>query len=265
MLRALYTSAAGMKAQELQIDNTANNLANVNTAGFKRSHLNFADLMYTTLKQAGTNESAGQTNPTGLQIGSGVRAVGTTKIFSPGSIEQTGNTLDVAIEGDGFFKVILPSGEERYTRAGSFKMDGTGQLVTAEGHLMADGITVQDGISLTRLSIGSDGTVSGVTEGSPGSGTQIGNIQLYRFLNPAGLSSEGGNLYAATDASGAEVGGTPGENGLGSLRQGFLEGSNVEVVTELIGMISAQRAYEINSRAIRAGDEMLSTSADIVR
>ncbi len=265
MLRALYTSAAGMKAQELQIDNTANNLANVNTSGFKRSHVNFADLMYTTLKQAGTSESAGQTAPTGLQIGSGVRAVGTTKIFSAGTIEQTGNTLDVAIEGDGFFKVLLPNGESRYTRAGSFRMDGTGQLVTADGHLMADGITVQDGISLTRLNIGSDGTVSGVTEGSPDAGTQLGNIQLYRFLNPAGLSSEGGNLYAATAASGTEVAGTPGQNGLGSLRQGFLEGSNVEVVTELIAMISAQRAYEINSRAIRAGDEMLSTSADIVR
>lgn len=265
MLRALYTSAAGMKAQELQIDNTANNLANVNTAGFKRSHLDFADLLYTTLKQAGTNESAGQTSPTGLQIGSGVRAVGTTKIFTSGSFEQTGNTLDVAIEGDGFFKVLLPSGESRYTRAGAFRIEGAGQLVTAEGHLMADGVTIQDGISLSKLSIGSDGTITGVTEGTPDSTVQLGQIQLYRFLNPAGLSSEGSNLYAATAASGTEVAGTPGQNGLGSLRQGFLEGSNVEVVTELISLIAAQRAYEINSRAIRAGDEMLSTSADIVR
>lgn len=265
MLRALYTSAAGMKAQELQIDNTANNLANVNTSGFKRSQLNFADLLYTTLKQPGTNESAGQTTPTGLQIGSGVRAIGTTKIFTPGSFEQTGNSQDVAIEGDGFFKVLLPNGESRYTRVGAIRADGNGQLVTADGHPMADGITVQDGISLAKLSIGSDGTVTGVSEGTPNSTVQIGQIQLYRFLNPAGLSSEGGNLYAATAASGTEVAGTPGQNGIGSLRQGFLEGSNVEVVTELISLISAQRAYEINSRAIRAGDEMLSTSADIVR
>lgn len=265
MLRALYSSAAGMKAQELQIDNTANNLANVNTSGFKRSHVEFADLLYTTFKQAGTDESSGQMNPTGLQIGSGVRAVATTKIFSPGSIEQTANPLDVAIEGDGFFKVLLPSGESRYTRAGAFRMNGSGQLVTAEGHQLADAVTIQDGISLARLNIGSDGTVSGVTAGTPDSTTQLGQLQLYRFINPSGLSSEGGNLYAATAASGTEVAGVPGQNGLGSLRQGFLEGSNVEVVTELISLISAQRAYEINSRAIKAGDEMLQTSADIVR
>ena len=265
MLRALYTSAAGMKAQEIQIDNTANNLANVNTTGFKRSHLDFADLLYTTLTQAGTNESAAETVPTGLQIGSGVRAVATTKVFTPGTMEQTGNALDVAIEGDGFFKVLLPSGEARYTRAGAFRIDGNGQLVTTDGHLLDAGIAIQDGINLTKLNIGSDGTISGITEATPDATVQLGQIQLSRFLNPAGLSSEGGNLYAATVASGQEVQGIPGQNGLGSLRQGFLEGSNVEVVTELISLISAQRAYEINSRAIRAGDEMLSTSADIIR
>lgn len=265
MLRALYTSAAGMKAQELQIDNTANNLANVNTTGFKRSHLDFADLLYTTLQQPGTNTSAGQITPTGLQIGSGVRAVGTAKIFTAGPQEQTDSSLDASIEGDGFFKVLLPNGEPRYTRAGSFRINGTGEVVTAEGLPLADGLNIQDGISLTRLSIGTDGTVTGVTEGTPNATVQLGTIQLYRFLNPAGLSSEGGNLYAATAASGPEVGGTPGQNGLGALRQGFLEGSNVEVVTELIALISAQRAYEINSRAIKAGDEMLQVSSDIVR
>jgi flagellar basal-body rod protein FlgG len=165
-----------MKAQELQIDNTANNLANVNTTGFKRSHLDFADLLYTTLKQAGTNESAGQTSPTGLQIGSGVRAVGTTKVFTPGSFEQTGNSLDVAIEGDGFFKVLLPSGEARYTRAGAFRIDGNGLLVTAEGHLSADAVTVQDGVSLAKVNIGSDGTVTGVTEGTPDDTLTLGQI-----------------------------------------------------------------------------------------
>ncbi|MFG0333390.1 MAG: flagellar basal-body rod protein FlgG [Maioricimonas sp. JB049] len=265
MLRALYTSATGMKAQELLIDNTANNLANVNTTGFKRSHLDFADLLYTTLEQPGTEVAAGQTSPTGLQIGSGVRAAATTKIFTPGSFEQTNNALDVAIEGDGFFKVQLPSGEARYTRDGAFRIDGDGRLVTTDGYLLDSAVTIQDGISLSKLSIGADGTVTGILAGTPDATVNLGQIQLARFLNAAGLSNEGGNLYAATAASGQEVLGTPGENGLGSIRQGFLEGSNVEVVTELISLISAQRAYEVNSRAIRAGDEMLSVSADIVR
>ncbi|QDT33581.1 flagellar basal-body rod protein FlgG [Thalassoglobus polymorphus] len=265
MLRGLYTSAIGMKAQELLLDNTANNLANVNTTGFKRSHLDFADLLYSTLQQPGTEVAAGQVAPTGLQIGSGVRATGTTKVFTPGTFEQTGNSLDVAIEGDGFFKVQLPNGEVRYTRDGAFRLDNNGQLVTTNGYLLDAGITVQDGISITKLNIGEDGTVSGVLEGSPQSAVQLGQLQLARFLNPAGLSSEGGNLYAATPASGNEVLSNPGDEGVGILRQGFLEGSNVEVVTELISLISAQRAYEINSRAIRAGDEMLSTTSDIVR
>lgn len=265
MLRGLYASATGMKAQEMMIDNTANNLANVNTTGFKRSHVDFADLLYTTLQQAGTSAAAGQTTPTGLQVGSGVRAVGTTKVFSTGSMDQTDNKLDVAIEGDGFLKVLLPSGEQRYTRAGALKMNETGQLVTADGFPLAEGITIPDGTALGKLSIGLDGTVSGVTDQTENSPSSFGQIQLYRFANPAGLSSQGNNLYAATAASGAEVPGTPGQNGLGTLRQGFLEGSNVQVVTELISLISAQRAYEINSRAIKAGDEMLSTSVDIMR
>ena len=265
MLRSLYTSATGMKAQELLIDNTANNLANVNTAGFKRSHLNFADLIYSTIEQPGTEVAAGQVSPTGLQVGSGVRANGTTKVFTPGTFEQTGNSLDVAIEGDGFFKVLMPNGDIRYTRDGAFRIDANGQLVTATGYLLDSGITIQDGISLSKLSIGEDGTVSGIVSGATETAVQLGQLQLARFLNAAGLSSEGGNLYAATPASGNEVLGIPGQDGLGIIRQGFLEGSNVEVVTELISLISAQRAYEINSRAIRAADEMLSTSTDIVR
>ncbi|MCA8996770.1 MAG: flagellar basal-body rod protein FlgG [Planctomycetaceae bacterium] len=265
MIRSLYTSATGMKAQELLIDNTANNLANVNTTGFKRSQLNFADLLYSTLEQPGTEVATGQVAPTGLQVGHGVRPMGTNKVFSSGTLEQTENSLDVAIEGDGFFKVLLPNGESRYTRDGAFRMDGNGQLVTANGYLLDAGITIQDGISLSRLNIGEDGTVSGVLTNAPESPVTLGQLQLARFLNPAGLSSEGGNLYAATAASGNEVLGVPGQNGLGRIRQGFLEGSNVAVVTELISLISAQRAYEINSRAIRAGDEMLSTTTDIVR
>lgn len=265
MLRALYTSASGMKAQELSIDNTANNIANVNTTAFKRSSINFADLLYSTLEQPGTNASAGQTTPSGLQIGNGTRAMSTTKSFAAGTIEETGNPLDLAIEGDGFFKVNLPNGQARYTRAGSLRIDQAGQVVTADGYLLEPALTVPDGLSLSQLNIAADGTVSGVTAGQPDAVINVGQVQLYRFLNPAGLSSEGGNLYAATPASGPEVAGTAGENGLGFLRQGFLEGSNVEVVNELISLISAQRAYEINSRAIRAGDEMLSTASDIVR
>jgi flagellar basal-body rod protein FlgG len=265
MLRALYTSATGMKAQELQIDNTANNLANVNTTGFKRSQVDFADLLYATLEQPGMEVAAGQPSPTGLQIGTGVRAAGTTKVFTPGAMEQTGNPLDVAIEGDGFFTVQLPNQELRYTRAGAFRIDGNGQLVTADGFHVQPPIRIQEGIDLVTLNIGADGTVTGIRSGSPDATVNLGQLQLARFLNPAGLSSEGGNLYAETPASGVAVTGNPGLNGMGFIRQGALEGSNVAVVSELISLISAQRAYEINSRAIRAGDQMLSVSADIVR
>lgn len=265
MLRALYTSATGMKAQELLIDNTANNLANVNTAGFKRSHVEFADLIYSTIEQPGTDVATGRQSPTGIQVGSGVRPTAITKIFSPGTMQQTGNPLDVAIEGDGFIKVTLPNSQVRYTRDGAFRIDGNGQLVTPDGYLIDPPITFTPDISLNRISIGADGTITGASAGDPNTILNLGQLQVVKFINPAGLSSEGGNLLAATVASGPEVLGTPGENGLGTVRQGFLEGSNVEVVTELISLISAQRAYEINSRAIRAGDEMLSTSNDIVR
>jgi len=250
-----------MKAQELMIDNTANNLANVNTNGFKKSQMDFADLMYVTLRQAGTEVASGLQSPIGLQIGSGVRPVGTTKLFTPGVFEQTTNPTDMAIEGDGFFKVTLPSGDFRYTRDGAFHKDGQGNIVNGDGYLLDGAPSIDIGISNIR--IGTDGTVSGTD--SQGNVTQLGQIQLARFLNPSGLSSEGGNLYSITPASGPEEQGTPGENGFGAIRQSFLERSNVEVVTELVSLITAQRAYEINSRAVRAGDEMLSTTADIVR
>jgi len=265
MLRALYTSATGMKAQELLIDNTANNLANVNTSGFKRSHVDFADLLYSTIKQPGANVSASQQVPIGLQVGSGVRPVGTTKIFTPGTVEQTNNPLDVSIEGDGFFSVLLPNQQIRYTRNGAFRMDSNGQLVNTDGFLLNPPITIQNGVDLSSLTIGTDGTISASMAGTPDSIVNLGQLQLSRFSNPAGLSSEGGNLYAATPASGTPTQVNPGVDGVGHLRQGALEGSNVEVVTELISLIAAQRAYEINSRAIRAGDEMLSTSAGIMR
>ena len=258
MIRALYSSATGMKAQELLLGVTANNLANVNTNGFKRSHVDFADLLYSNIRSAGvqTNES---TTPIGLQIGSGARATGTTKLFSPGTLNQTFNQTDLAIEGDGFFKV-RQNGQDFYTRDGAFHPDATGQLVTADGLVLADAISIPQ--NAERVSINTAGQVSvrvGNTE------QQIGQIQLYRFPNPAGLSSEGSNLYALTPASGAEQAGVPGQNGIGTILQGHLEQSNVEVVTELVSLITAQRAYEVNARAIRAGDEMLSNTSQILR
>lgn len=264
MLRGLYTSATGMRAQELLIDNTANNLANVNTGGFKRSLVNFADLVYTTESQAGTEVATGQVKPTGLQIGSGVRAAGTTKVFTKGSTTPTGNPLDIAIQGEGFFKIQLPNGEFRYTRDGSFRTDAEGRLVTTDGFLVDGGVSIPADIEADSLSIGSDGTISGLVTGATAP-VQLGTVQLARFPNPAGLSSEGGNLYAETAASGTETLGNPGAEGLGTLLGGHIEASNVQVVTELISLITAQRAYEINSRAIRAGDEMLSNSAQIIR
>ncbi len=260
MLRALYSSATGMKAQETLMDVTANNLANVNTNGFKRSQVDFADLLYSTIRQAGTELATGQPTPIGLQIGSGVRPVGTTKNFSPGSIEQTGIDTDVAIEGDGFFKINVLDGGERYTRDGAFRPDNNGNLVTTDGYQLATPVNIPQGASDVR--VGADGTVTAVINGTS---QQLGQIMLYRFINPAGLSSEGNNLYSATSASGAAEEGTPGSSGLGTLRSSFLERSNVEVVTELISLITAQRAYEVNSRAIRAGDEMMSTTTDIIR
>ncbi len=259
MLRALYSSATGMKAQEMLIDVTANNLANVNTNGFKRSQLDFADLLYSTIREAGAELGDGQTSPIGLQIGSGVRPTGTTKLFTPGALEQTGNPTDVAIEGDGFIKIAI-SGVDHYTRDGALRIDQNGQMVTVDGYLLANGVTIPPGS--TNVSIGADGTVSANVGGVT---TNLGSLQLVNFPNPAGLSSKGGNLYTKTVASGDEITGTPGLDGFGTLRGGFLERSNVEVVTELISLITAQRAYEINSRAIRAGDEMLSTTTDILR
>lgn len=264
MLRALYSSATGMKAQEYVIDVTANNLANVNTNGFKRSMVDFADLMYLTGKQAGTEVATGQQSPIPFQIGSGVRAVGTTKAFSIGTFEQTGNPFDTAIEGDGFYKITLPSGDIRYTRDGSFKINSGGQLVNSDGYLVDGGVVVTPQTQADQIQIGADGTVT-ANDPSTGTSTVLGTITLVRFVNPAGLSSAGGNLYAATAASGPELPGTAGQDGFGSIRHRFVERSNVEVVTELISLISAQRAYEINSRAVRAGDEMLSVTADIVR
>ena len=261
MLRAFFSSATGMRAQEVLIDNTANNLANVNTSGFKRSQIDFADLLYSNEKTAGTEIAAGQASPVGLQIGSGVRVVGSSKVFTQGTLQETGISTDVAIEGDGFFKVLMPGGAERFTRNGSFRVDANGLLVTSDGFIVDGNITVPNGVSLSNISIGVDGTVSAITNGAINT---LGTIPLYRFANPMGLNNEGGNLYSVTPGSGDPETGISGEN-VGLLRQNFVEGSNVEVVRELVSLITAQRAYEINSRAIQAGDEMLSNTAQLTR
>ncbi len=263
MIRAFHTSATGMAAQQLVLDNTANNLANLNTNGFKRSQVDFQDLIYSRLRQPGELTVQGQQAPTGLQIGSGVRVAGTTRIFTPGAVVSTGNAYDVAIQGPGFFQVTNPNGGIRYTRDGSFRNNGSGQLVTTDGYIVQPSITLpQDTVS---ISIAADGTVSATTSSSPQTPTSVGQLTLVRFPNPAGLSGEGGNFYSETTASGSPQPVTPGQNGGSTLQGGYIERSNVEVVTELVNMIQAQRAYEFNTKAIKAADEMLSYTNDLVR
>ena len=262
MLKALFTSATGMRAQQLVVDNTANNLANVNTTGFKQSKVEFQDLIYVTTQAAGTEATAGVQVPTGFQIGSGVRPAATTKLFSQGVLELTGNPVDMAIEGQGFLQIDLPTGEPRYTRDGSFHLSANGDIVNSDGLPLAPGISIPS--DALEISIGTDGTVSVITPGST-TPTSLGQITMVRFPNPAGLSSEGSNLFAETAASGSPNSGIAGQDGFGALRQGFLERSNVEVVSELVNLILAQRAYEFNSRAIRAGDEMLAVTNNLTR
>ena len=260
MLRAFSTAATGMTAQQTMVDVVANNLANINTNGFKRSQIDFQDLLYVTLREPGTEVSSGVNTPGGLEIGSGVRVASTIKVFTDGEFQNTGRKLDIAIRGDGFLQVTLPNGDTRYTRDGALQMNGNGELVTTTGYSIEPAISVPtDAIS---VSIGKDGGVN-VTDSS-GTQSVVGTIQLVRFPNASGLSSEGDNLLAETEASGTPTTGTAGENGFGSIQSGFLEKSNVQMVTELVNLITAQRAYEINSRAIKAGDDMLRTANSIV-
>jgi len=262
MIRAFHTAATGMDAQQLQVDNTANNLANLNTTGFKRSELAFQDLIYLNLLQPGTEQLQGTPVPTGLQVGNGVRVAGNTKIFTEGTLTNTGNPVDLAIQGDGFFQVTLPDGSVRYTRDGSFRLNASGALVTSDGFLLSPSINIpNDALS---IAIGTDGTVSVTTTGTAAPQT-VGTIQVARFPNEAGLSSEGRNLFSQTGASGAPTTGQPGQNGTGLLQQGFLEQSNVDVVQELVNLILAQRAYEFNTRAVKVSDEMLSATNELVR
>jgi flagellar basal-body rod protein FlgG len=263
MIRAFHTSATGMAAQQVVLDNTANNLANINTTGFKRSQVEFHDLIYARLREPGELVVTGQQVPTGIQIGNGVRVAGTTRLFNAGAVEGTSNPTDIAIEGDGFFQIVNPSGGTLYTRDGSFRQNAQGELVTSDGYFVEPRITFpQDTVS---IAIGADGTVNATTSGSPLAPTTVGRLTIVRFANPAGLSGEGRNLFAQTPASGNPQGANPGENGTGSLRGSYLERSNVEVVQELVNLIQAQRAYEFNTKAVKAADEMLSYSTELIR
>ncbi len=262
MMRSLWTAASGMVGQQFKIDTISNNLANVNTTGFKRSRVDFQDLLYHTVKFAGTPVTAGAQVPTGIQIGHGVRPVATQKIFGQGTFQQTDNPLDLVIEGDGFFQVLLPDGGTRYTRDGAFKLDSSGRMVTSDGFPLEPEVLIpEDAVS---VSVGSDGTVSVVQPGGT-EPQEIGRVELARFVNPAGLKSDGRNLFTATAATGDAFVGTPGLDGFGALAQGFLEMSNVQVVEEMVSMIVAQRAYETNSKAIQASDDMLQTANNLRR
>jgi len=262
MLRAFSTAATGMNAQQMIVDTIANNLANLNTVGFKRSQVDFQDLMYLQMAEAGREVASGVIAPSGLELGCGVRPASTMKVFSQGEAENTERPLDVMIEGDGFFQVTMPNGELRYTRDGSLRLNATGNLVTSSGHALSPAITIPT--DARSVSVGQDGTIT-VFAGTASTPTNVGQIQLVRFVNASGLRAEGENLLAETPASGQPKIGTAGEDGLGTLRAGFLERSNVQMVRELVNLITAQRAYEINSRAIRAGDDMLTTANQLVR
>lgn len=261
MLRAFSTSATGMAAQQTMVDITANNLANINTTGFKRSQVNFQDMLYVKMKESGTEVSSGLKAPHGLEIGSGVQATSSVKVFSSGELVSTTRQLDVAISGDGFFQVTMPDGSTKYTRDGALMKGPNGELLTSSGYYLTPAITIPT--DATAVNIGPDGGVNITT--SSGTQSVVGTITLAKFANPSGLSSEGGNLYSETEASGTAQTGTPGENGFGSIQAGFLEKSNVQMITELVNLITAQRAYETSSRAIRAGDEMLRKAIEIAR
>lgn len=259
MLRALYSAAAGMQAQQLNLDVIANNLANVNTTGFKKTKIEFQDLLYQTTKAAGAELASGTQVPAGVQVGHGSQVVATPKIFTNGDLTQTGERLDVAIEGDGFFEVQMADGTRAYTRDGALKAGADGRVTTSDGLLMNGFQPVPQGTTGITISPTGDVSYSGAN------GQTNFRVQLVRFSNPAGLDSVGRNLYRETKASGSPEMGNPGESGFGQLAQGFLEMSNVKVVEEMVNLIVAQRAYEVNSKAVQAADEMMQQSNNLRR
>lgn len=254
MIRSLWISKTGMEGQQTKLDAIANNLANVATNGYKRSGVVFEDLMYQNLRQSGAATSEQSQLPTGLQIGLGVRAAATSRNFSQGTLAQTSGQFDIAIEGQGFFQVQLPDGTSGYTRDGAFQLNANGQMVTSAGYTIQPGITIP--AAARSVTVAKDGTVSVTLQGQP-QPQNVGQLQIATFVNPGGLDPLGGNLFAESASSGTPNAGAPGANGHGSLRQGFLEGSNVNVVEELVSMIATQRAYEMNSKSIQTSDQML--------
>jgi flagellar basal-body rod protein FlgG len=262
MIRSMYTAATGMEAQQLYMDAISNNLSNVNTNGFKRTKLEFQDLMYQTLREPGVRNPEGGMAPSGIEVGLGVRAAATQRIFEQGSLNQTTNPLDVAIEGEGFFQVYLPDGSMAYTRDGQFKLSSDGTLVTSAGNFVSPQIVVPAGAE--KLTITEDGMVAVVMPGEETS-TEIGQLELARFVNPSGLKSLGGGLYGVTDASGLPNIHYPGEQGTGRLMQGYTEASNVQIVEEMVNMITAQRAFEIVSKSIQVSEEMLQVANNLKR
>ena len=254
MNQSLWIAKTGLDAQQTKLSTIANNLANASTAGFKKSRAVFEDLLYQSVRQVGAQSSADTQLPSGLMLGLGVRTVATEKLFNQGNLVETGNAFDMAIEGRGFFEVLMPDGSQAFTRDGSFQVDAQGQMVTSSGYVVQPAITIPEGAQ--SISVAADGTVSVVIPGSS-IATQVGNLQVTDFINPAGLQPLGKNLFAETASSGTPSAGNPGLNGLGTIMQGFIESSNVNVVEELVNMIETQRAYEINSRAISTSDQML--------
>ncbi|MEO0384097.1 MAG: flagellar basal-body rod protein FlgG [Pseudomonadota bacterium] len=262
-MQALYIASTGMMAQETNVEVISNNIANMRTAGFKKQRAEFQDLLYQNLRRVGAETSEqGTILPSGVQIGSGVMTAATPRIMSQGSIQPTDKELDMAISGDGFFQIQLPDGGTAYTRAGTFERDATGTLVTADGFTVEPGITIPE--NARGLAIGVDGTVTAVL-GTGGAATTIGQVQLARFINQSGLQAIGDNLFMETASSGAPVTGNPGDEGFGSVRQGYIELANVNSVTEISDLIAAQRAYEMNARVVRAADEMLSNTSQMMR
>jgi len=264
MMRSLWSAASGMRSQQDNMDVVAHNIANVNTFGGKKIRAEFQDLVYQTLRAAGAQSGADSQYPTGLQIGLGDRTAATQRIFTQGSLEVSGNPTDVAIQGEGFFRIEMPDGTTAYTRDGSFKLDSDRRLVTTDGYPLADGITIDETAPADTIVIASDGQVSCTPAGSTAA-TVVGQITLARFVNPAGLNAIGKNLFQETDASGNAIESNPAEEGAGSLTQGYIEMSNVHIVDEMVNMIVAQRAYESNSKAITTSDSMLEIANGLKR
>lgn len=263
MLRALYTAATGAQSQQFNIDVIANNVSNVNTTGYKKTRAEFQDLLSQTLAAAGSQGAQGTIDPTGVQVGLGVKVAATQRVFATGSMQQTGNPLDMAIQGDGFFQVLMDNGETGYTRDGTFKRDANGQMVTSDGYPIQPAISIPQ--DATEVVIGVDGNIS-VRQAGNIQLQNIGQVQLARFANPAGLESVGRNIFMETPASGVATQGVAGQGDFGrtSINQGFVENANVQIVEELINLITAQRAFEANSKVMRAGDEMLQAVNNIV-